>query len=377
MQKTGDITKPERNSSIELLRIIVMLMIVGCHFATHGGFSFDKQAITIPRLWWNVIEMGGNFGVDVFVLISGYYLVTDRYTGINVKKTCKLWGQIFFYSVALFLLAFVIGKGTLTPSSIIKALLPVSSAKWWFASTYFVMYLLHPYLNRILLSLNKKQYQTLIALSLVIWSIIPTFTTFTIESNVLLEFLMYYSIAGYIRLYGLNPSIKSKHWLILWLSFSFVTYLSSLIFMALGMKIESFDAFELHFYSRQSILTILRSVSFFMAFTTWKIKSNRFINTASSATFGVYLLHDSDLLRPYLWNEVFKNASFQNTLLLIPYSIIVILVVYIVCTIIDLGRHYLIETPYLKLVDASSNRLRLLAKKLMHRINSAAFGKED
>lgn len=72
MQKTGEITQSERNSSIELLRIIVMLMIVGCHFATHGGFSFDKQAITIPRLWWNVIEMGGNFGADVFVLISGY-----------------------------------------------------------------------------------------------------------------------------------------------------------------------------------------------------------------------------------------------------------------------------------------------------------------
>lgn len=39
-----------RNSPIELLRIIVMIMIVGCHFATHGGFEFDNQSITVPRL---------------------------------------------------------------------------------------------------------------------------------------------------------------------------------------------------------------------------------------------------------------------------------------------------------------------------------------
>lgn len=63
-----------RNSSIELLRILAMIMIVSCHFATHGGFSFDVKIVSIPRLWWSFIEMGGNLGVDIFVLISGYML---------------------------------------------------------------------------------------------------------------------------------------------------------------------------------------------------------------------------------------------------------------------------------------------------------------
>ena len=47
-----------RNSSIELLRIVAMVMIVSCHFATHGRFSFNTSSISIPQLWWNFIEMG-------------------------------------------------------------------------------------------------------------------------------------------------------------------------------------------------------------------------------------------------------------------------------------------------------------------------------
>ena len=57
--------KSIRQSNIELLRIIVMILIVACHFATHGGFVFAHNHITIPQLWWHVLELGGNFGTDV------------------------------------------------------------------------------------------------------------------------------------------------------------------------------------------------------------------------------------------------------------------------------------------------------------------------
>ena len=376
MQKSGEIIKQERNSSIELLRILIMLMIVGCHFATHGGFSFDNHTISIPRLWWYMLEMGGNLGVDVFIIISGYFLIENRNLGFNFKKIFKLYGQLFFYSIVLFIFSFAIGRGTLAPSTIIKTLLPVSFSQWWFASTYFVMFLLHPYLNRLLLSLDKRQYQTFIVFLFIIWSIIPTLTTSAFQSNALIEFLMYYSIAGYIKIYGLNPSLKSRHWFILWLSFSLLAYISCAVFIILGTRYEVFATYSLHFFDRQSVLTIFMAICFFMAFATWKIKYNRLINTISSATFGVYLLHDSIVLRPYLWKEVFKNASYQNTPLLIPYSIIVVLVVYIACTIIDLGRKHLLEKPYLKLVNAYSDQWLLPFEKVIDRVKSIVFGRK-
>lgn len=373
IQKTN---KTGRASNIELLRILSMFMIVGCHFATHGGFSFDRHFITVPRLWWNILELGGDFGADVFVLISGYFLIENRTLRLDAGKAVKLWGQIFFYSVGLFFFAFLIGKGSFEPKTVIKAFFPVIFSQWWFASAYFVMFLLHPYLNRLLLSFDKEQYQKFILFLLVIWSIIPTFTTSKFQSNSLLEFMMYYSIAGYIRLFGLIPSFQSRHWFVSWFCFSLLTYLSCIIFMVIGKKYEVFATHTLLFYGSQSILTIFRAVCLFMAFSTCRMKENRFINIVSSASFGVYLLHDSELLRPYLWKEVFRNAAFQNTPMIIPYSILVVLIVYCSCTIIDLGRKYIFEKPFLKFTDANIRRWSEYFEKAADRVKQkAASGK--
>ena len=83
-----------RNSSIELLRIIAMVMIVFHHFACHGGFSFGTS-VTATHFWYNFIVMGGKLGVDIFVLISGYYLITNNKTLFNINKTVKFVGQVF------------------------------------------------------------------------------------------------------------------------------------------------------------------------------------------------------------------------------------------------------------------------------------------
>lgn len=56
-----------RQSNIELLRIIAMVMIVGHHFAVHGWEGgFPYPSISVNRLWIQFIQMGGKIGVNVF-----------------------------------------------------------------------------------------------------------------------------------------------------------------------------------------------------------------------------------------------------------------------------------------------------------------------
>ena len=97
-------TRPLRSTSIELLRIISMVMIVFHHFAIHGGFQWDSLLLSVPYFWCNFISMGGKIGVDVFVLISGYFLVTDEGPIFNFKKILKYWGQVFFYSIVIYII---------------------------------------------------------------------------------------------------------------------------------------------------------------------------------------------------------------------------------------------------------------------------------
>ncbi len=349
--------KRTRNSAIELLRIFSMFAIVLCHFATHGSFRFSSQSITIPRLWWSFIEMGGNFGVDVFVLISGYFLIDNKNTYFSFTKTMRIWGQIVFYSIFLFVFSFFIGYGRFNLRNIIQTFFPITFSTWWFASTYFVLFLLHPYINKLLHNLEKKQYQKLLIILTICWCIIPTLTNKKFQLSPLLEFVYLYSIAGYIKIYGINHKLKSSHCLGLFCIFTFITYLSCVFFMVAGTKIASFSNHSLYFYERNKLPTLAMALFIFIFFIKMKPFCNNGINKVASATFGVYLLHDSPLLRRFFWIDIFKNASFQNSIWIIFYSIGVCILIYSVCTLMDLARQKFIEGPYMNLLSKHQSKI--------------------
>lgn len=51
---------------------------------------------------------------------------------------------------------------------------------------------------------------------------------------------------------------------------------------------------------QNSILVVAIVVKLFIAFTRMKPFYNKWINVVASAAFGVYLIHDNRLVRPYL-----------------------------------------------------------------------------
>ncbi len=371
------INKEKRNSSFELLRIISLFSITICHFATHGGFCFDAQTVSIPRFWWYFIEMGGNFGVDVFVLISGYFLITEKYEVFNFKKILKFWGQVFFYSILIYFVFGAMGIGEFSMEALAKTIFPITFGQWWFASTYFVLYLLHPFLNLFLNKLEKKKFQSLLVLLIVIWCIIPTFTFTAFQSNSLLWFITLYSVSAYIRLYDLNLRFTKKYYSCFWLLFSVLRYLSSIILILIGTKISIAAKHPLAFYGTQSVLTFLSALSLFMVFKNIRMGYHKWINVIASATFGVYLIHDNNLVRPFLWKTVFHNAYFQDSILLIPYSIAVTAIVYILCTVLDLLRQRVIERPYMQLINRNTDKLSTVTKKVSNFFCGILFGNES
>ena len=364
-----------RNSSIELLRIIAMVMIVFHHFSYHGGFSYGAS-VSVNHFWYNFIVMGGKIGVDIFVLISGYNLITDHGTLFNVPKIVKFLGQVLFYSVAFFFVGIMTGVLDFGAKTALKAFFPITFSAWWFASTYFVLYLMHPFINKLLTGIDRSMYQKLILLLVVCWSIIPTFTISSFQSNSLLWFVTLYAIAGYVKLYGLNKNITTKHYAVIWGICSLLTYASSVVFTILGNKWEIFAKQATYFYGQEKITTLLISVSFFMIFETAQMKYHKWINTVASATFGVYLIHDHGVVSDFLWKDLFENARYQDSAFLIPYSIFVVAVVFIACACIDLLRQSVVEKPFMRLVKRCSGKKIVPLEKIGVFLKDLIFGKE-
>ena len=90
-----------RNSSFELLRIISMLLIVAHHFVVHGKFDltsmFNKNIFFLQSL-----SMFGKLGVNLFVLISGYFsCMQPSPPHIKFSKLIKLEIEVIFYSILI------------------------------------------------------------------------------------------------------------------------------------------------------------------------------------------------------------------------------------------------------------------------------------
>lgn len=328
-----------------------MLMITFHHFAVHGGFKWEAPSMTIPYFWYNFIAMGGKVGVNIFVLISGYFLITSNSKLFNLKKILRFWGQIIFYSIGILAIFSMFHVDDYGIKMLIKSLFPITFSSWWFASAYFVMYIIHPFLNIFLNGLNKKNYQSFLVMLVIMWSVIPTFMKSNFQSNSLCWFVTLYAIAGYARLYGFNWVYTTKRYLALCGVFSVLTYLSSVIFTILGTRWSIFFKHATYFYGMQRLSVLLISITLFMTFVTLKMGYHKWINTLATATFGVYLIHDSNIVRPFLWHDVFHNFQYQNSLFLIPYSIIVVVLVYAVCTVIDLIRKKFFERPFMFIVN--------------------------
>ncbi len=344
----------KRQSNFELLRIFAMLMIISHHFVVHGFFEYDVFSVTLPKIYLRCMNIGGKVGVNIFVFISGYFLIESK--KVKISKLCKLWGQIFFYSVVIYL----IFNREFVGYEYFSSLFPVTSGEWWFASSYLMLYLLHPYLNKLLCSLEQEQYRRLLILCVCCLILLPTFFYLLVpdcndtvwEKNVLLWMMFIYSVGGYIRMFCGQKLThdKCKHYVALALITTVFTWLIVILYDIIGVYINEMGLNSTKWYTIQKLPIFLLSLFWFLAFCTMKIRYHRVINILGSATFGVYLIHDNYDVKIFLWKDLFHNANYADTLFLIPYSIAVVIAVYLACTGIELLRMRLIEPCYIKLI---------------------------
>ena len=302
-----------------------MLMIVAHHFACHGGFSFSVDSVSLNRFWHVFIFMGGALGNDIFVMLSGYFLINSK--GLNFRRLFNLWTRMFFYSVIIYCMFLLSGLEVFSLKTAVKVLLPVTKNQWWFASTYFVMYLIHPYVNRLLHSFTHEEYKKFLLSVMLYWCIIPALTNSDFGANQTINFMCLYSLAGYVRFYP--DDFKRKY--------IFYGLMFTGIFAVIVKK-------PMYLIGMMKPFTLLASLWLLISFSNLNIPHSKVINMIASATFGVYLIHDNNFVRPFIWKQLFRVASFQESQYLIPYSLAVVLIVYISCTVLESIRSKIFRT---------------------------------
>ncbi len=355
----------QRNSSLELLRIICMLAIVCYHYVMWGGFkSFSEYEFSFSVYFLQVLGFFGKIACSVFAIISGYFQITSNKDKIY-KKLVPLAAEMFFYYIVILVIMLLTCAVPVSAKAILKSAVPVVYGTWY-AVNYLLMCLLAPFINPWLKQMDKKDYRKLLIILFIIWSVIPTlFNPTAVTSDVFdfgsLDFFIIMYIAGaYIRLH-VTPADRIHN------RRNLKGMLACILFMVLSIAAVDFIGIKTgksifidnagYLQKFNSIPAVGCAVFAFIYFSNLSF-SSKFINTVSGATFGVYLIHNNFLLRKFIWCSVSPNALHAAS----PYlhAFFKVILVFAACTLIELLRAKtvgrLFENWYYKKYDAK--RLR-------------------
>ncbi len=331
--------KRERNSGIELLRIICMVFIIAHHYWVHGGYpELTYHHLSAGMIFVHMSGMFGRVANSIFMLISGYFLITSD-TKNHYRKIVPLVGEMIFYSVIINVVYLLINPVPFVRGGVkgvIKSFLPFFYGNW-FVVYYILLYLFVPFINPWLKSMSAKRYTVFVAMLICIWSIIHTIFWAYSFSN-LDVFLIMYILGAYIRLHIHGKATYQNRWnLIVGITAAGITCLSVPVLSLISLITK--NNYWLHqidrFLREDSVINVICAVFIFMFFSNISFISH-FVNEIAASIVGIYLLHDNDLVRSILWTSFWPNCDYMN----FPYlhELAKVVGVFIVCFVIDYVR---------------------------------------
>ena len=321
-----------------------MIIIISHHFVVHGIILSEAPVSITYNLNSTIsylIGCGGYLGNSIFMIISGYFMI---YRECNWKRIIVLVFSMICYSWLIAILFYGSGYVEYTVKNVLSAMFPFLRGYNWFVCCYIIFFLFLPIINPILENFSKNQYLLFVCLLWIFYGIFPYFYIETFMNAPIIQFLFMYSIGGYIRRYGNSKWIQQKK--IWWAIFLFNVLFLLCSIMLIG--IIGMSGKEYHFVP---FFSNFIAVSLFMIFvlkTPWK---NLWINRIAKSVLGVYLIHDNPIVRHWLWRKFYPNLAYLDESYFILFMIGKIIVVFMVCTGIDIVRQYFIEKPFVTYLD--------------------------
>lgn len=324
----SSIEKNNRQSNLELARIVSMAAIVVWHFIFHGVYQSNlpeyvslTSAESHEDIFLLAISLFICFGTNLFVLISGYFGIKLTWKGI-----VNLWLLTTTYN----LLSVAI-SGSISISSILHSLV-ISSTEHWFFQAYLWLMLASPLLNSGIDSLDQRKLTFLV----IVGGILCCVSGWFFENNNstghnALQLFYVYIIGRYIYKIALPNKITSVKAAIIYMG----SCLCAIVFMMLYQRRGTF----MHTHHNNPFI-LISSIAVFLLFTKMSIKSKS-INFIAKSVPAVLLISDM-VFDESIYSIVFDYfQQFGIGLKFGVVMIVMLIAVFIVSILIDLIRRLL------------------------------------
>ena len=288
--------KQGRQSGIELLRILTIMGVVLLHYNNGWGLKAVPPGSSQQLLYF--LESLCICAVDLFVLISGYFLSGTQRR--SLLKPLELLIQVIAFEVGIYLVLVIISGSHLSVSYFLECLVPDN----YFVILYTAVYLVSPYLNRLFATFDTREWNRFLLTAMLLFSVYPTAVDLFEELTqvqwpglstisafggqqgfTVVNFLLLYSVGAYLRHNSLPKWLEGKGRQLT------VFLLSVAVLFPWALATENLRRFELRSaWIYHNPLVILTAAALFSLFRSFRFQS-RVINELSGAGFTCFLFH--------------------------------------------------------------------------------------
>lgn len=296
----------ERSLNFELLRIVAMFMVVMLHVNLFGGVlaGYNSQENPYSFLISHFVESLCIISVNLYVMISGYFLSVSIHP-FKVKKLLHITLITVFWSWFIGGMACIFLEANIN-DFIFNGIFPILSGRYWFVTTYVLMYFLSHYYNKALQVLTKREHFLLILFLGLFFILTPIlWDSVGMKSGYSLYWFSYlYIVASFIRRYNIFFSINRL--LIMWL----IVLLLQVIIVYLLDRFYIDPSILLNY---NSVFTFISTLCCFLLFKSFNITKGRmFIQFFSPLILGIYLIHINPATMSWIYKDMFPIKEFAD-----------------------------------------------------------------
>ena len=287
----------ERDSNIELLRIFATISIIILHcngwfLIEWGGGVTDWKtggwAVATSR---SLIQSVTLLGVDVFILISGFYGIRPK-----LKSIVNLFTLLLFFYVVCYIWNCYLGKEMFSIIGLIKHMLAFSWSNW-FINSYLFLMLLSPVINKYV---NNSQTKKL-AIYILCYCVLTLYMG-CIRKN---EYWWYnggYSITMMLGVYLVGQYLSRvvddlgciRYWHLIVAFICMIVIMSILrVFLPQGGVLLQYG----------SPIVIVAAVLLFLLFYHMPKFKSKFVNWIASSCLASFILHTCNPVFSWLINK--------------------------------------------------------------------------
>lgn len=370
---SSSLAKSNRNSSVELLKIIAIIFIVLSHViqtlcspnsnmvTTNYIVNLNQATTNFQNLILAIFRSSGAFGNAVFFSCSAWFLIDSK--KFSKQKWLDLFLNVWFISVISFVIVFALRSGNIEIKQIIKSFMPTWFNNNWYLTAYLLFYPVHPILNLTIEKMNKTQHLRLVIVLVFLYSILNVIRGSFFSSDIIIWIMIYYTVA-YVKkhLTEISNNKLINYLFVFFGAFGQIALVCGTDL--LGLRFERFSESLLRWNNNCNPFLIITAIALLNVFRNMEFK-NSVINYISSLTLFIYLIHENILFRKYhrplLWIYVYEHYGYDKILFWALLITVIVFAFGLICSIIY-------QQTVKRIVDITSKKAYIIIVRIWNKI---------